>query len=127
MSERVYVISAGPTMQKVGIADDPVSRLLAMQTGCPLRLSVVLSLETKFARSVEQAVHLLFAGQRIRGEWFSVDTITAVQAVCILAAQREEPPPPSAAKLEMASGKLMWVESETTFPPGSLDDDDSLL
>jgi hypothetical protein len=89
VSERIYVISAARNMQKIGIADDPPSRLLGMQTGCPLALRLVLQLETSFARRIEQEAHRLFADYRIRGEWFAVETVAAVQLVAGLLASME--------------------------------------
>lgn len=88
MSTHVYVISASDQAQKVGIADDPRGRLMGMQTGCPLELKLVLALETRDALVIEQRVHRLFADHRIRGEWFAVSPVEAIQAVAVAALGR---------------------------------------
>lgn len=70
MSEYVYVISAAQNMQKIGIANDPQAR---------------------HAYRAEQYVHEAFSGFRIRGEWFEVGVIAAVELVCYAITFQEKP------------------------------------
>jgi hypothetical protein len=63
----VYLIDAGMDV-KIGYARNPFKRLALLQTGNsePLRLAAAFP----GTKQTERELHELFAGDRIRGEWF---------------------------------------------------------
>ena len=68
----VYFIQAGDGGPvKIGIADDVASRLASLQTGCPAQLKILRLVRGD--RPTEIEMHIRFARQRLRGEWFSFD------------------------------------------------------
>lgn len=77
----VYVISAGPDIQKIGISGNPARRLAGLQQQTPLDLALGFTLERSDARVIEQAAHRLLAAHRVRSEWFSVSLDVAVDGV----------------------------------------------
>jgi hypothetical protein len=85
VESHVYVIAAGNSAVKVGIAKDTKKRLKALQTGHHelLRIcdSVVCSGEY-LAMDVEREAHRLLSAKRLEGEWFDVrpeDALSAIQ------------------------------------------------
>lgn len=92
MSERhfVYIIaprgSGGLTSPvKVGVTKSLGARLATLQTGCWLRLEVAyqFSLSSReLAYRAESLLHLEFADFRMQGEWFSVEPLFALEALC---------------------------------------------
>jgi len=73
----VYVLLArdgdGPMYVKVGMSRSPESRLLSIQTGCPIKLVRALAFtcgNDAIARAAERAFHLHLAEHRSSGEWF---------------------------------------------------------
>lgn len=65
--EYVYLIDSGHTV-KIGYARNPRKRLALLQTGNdePLRLVAAIP----GTKRLERELHELFAGDRVRGEWF---------------------------------------------------------
>jgi len=58
---------------KVGISNNPISRLEGLQTSCPHRLDLIATcgFETMAkARQAEMQAHQSLAGSLIHGEWF---------------------------------------------------------
>jgi hypothetical protein len=71
----VYLVrTEGAEAFKVGLATDPVQRLVALQTGNPsvLRLAFFVQLPFETAKKVEAAAHELLAQYQRRSEWFVV-------------------------------------------------------
>jgi excisionase family DNA binding protein len=65
----VYFIQAeSGGLIKIGTALDPLVRLINLQSGSPLRLVILGCL--RGGRTLEQALHREFAGQRQHFEWF---------------------------------------------------------
>lgn len=65
----IYMIRAGEDGPvKIGCADDPEGRLIYLQGGNHLELSIIRLMPGGIA--VERQLHQTFADQRIRGEWF---------------------------------------------------------
>lgn len=66
----IYIIQsggkAGPV--KIGWANTPTDRLVALQVGNPNRLSIIRVFNGN--RQLEFEMHREFANQRIRNEWF---------------------------------------------------------
>lgn len=77
----VYVISAGPCTHKIGISVHPEGRLASLQTGSPLRMKLVFSIETEHAANIEWRAHSILRPNRLEGEWFDVGATTAIRAV----------------------------------------------
>ncbi len=71
----IYVIkAAGTEYIKVGVADDPVSRMRReLQTGCPHVL--VLLAVADWPDSSERRIHRCLKAQHVRGEWFKHDEV----------------------------------------------------
>ncbi len=66
---RVYFVLARRTnLVKIGVSDDPRSRLSALQTGSPIKLEIVA--EMPGDERYERVLHESFAEYRIHGEWF---------------------------------------------------------
>jgi hypothetical protein len=76
-----YLVTAeGSHLVKIGVAKDPKSRLKSLQTGQPMDLYLMWSVEGDY----EHALHARFAEYRHRGEWFDLrglgDPVAAVTA-----------------------------------------------
>lgn len=57
---------------KVGFSNrEPNQRLRQMQTGCPLELRLLHSIPG--TAKLERAIHQVFSGYLLRGEWFRMD------------------------------------------------------
>lgn len=77
----VYVVTGGPRHVKIGISIDIEQRMAQIQTGCPFRVKLVQSWETRDARKVEARSHTTLAKYRAMGEWFGIPAPVAVHAV----------------------------------------------
>lgn len=77
----IYVISAGPLAQKIGISKNPGDRLAALQTGHYARLSLEFARSSRDAQAVERAAHQAAEVYRLNGEWFSISPELAVSLV----------------------------------------------
>ena len=84
----VYVIT-GASLVKIGISDDPLGRLAALQTASPFRLELAYTaaIAGGDARALEQAVHTVLAEYRENGEWFRIAPVMAVGAIASTAFQ----------------------------------------
>ncbi len=88
---RVYFIgSARSKAVKIGVAEDPRTRLSALQTGNSQRL--VLLAEMPGDERYERVLHRTFAPQRIRGEWFKNEGALAelIKSLPIMPSARAE-------------------------------------
>ncbi|MEU3401375.1 GIY-YIG nuclease family protein [Streptomyces filamentosus] len=67
---RTYLLGIeGSPLTKIGKTTDTVkSRLMALQTGQPARLHVLLEVDGDY----ERALHARFAEQHVRGEWYDL-------------------------------------------------------
>ena len=80
----VYVIECGQNKTKVGVSNDPGSRLLALQTANPSRISIYFTLpciSSRLAYKIENRAHAILVDRRLTGEWFSCSASEAVLAV----------------------------------------------
>jgi len=71
----VYIIQSGD-YSKVGLANNPQSRLAALQTANPQALKLIYSkpfASRKDAKKAEAAMHKKFGYCRVQGEWFKTD------------------------------------------------------
>lgn len=82
----VYVIVEDGGCSKIGIADNPRSRLNGLQTSHPRALTLVHTKQADDARLVERVAHALLKGKRASGEWFHV---TPEEAICAIDAAIE--------------------------------------
>lgn len=85
MSTYVYFIEASEVGRvKIGIADDPKSRLAILQIGSPCALRLAATIECpdrSRAKDIELTLHSLFAPISLRGEWFSADMDTVLSTL----------------------------------------------
>ena len=79
----VYVIAGDHGLTKIGISDNPESRLRTLQTGSAhhLHIAHIVDVPAASAFDIEQEAHHLLANRRKSGEWFSVSPNLAVAAV----------------------------------------------
>jgi hypothetical protein len=78
----VYLVQFGEFV-KVGITNDPASRLKVLQTGLPDEISMPFYeiLPTReHAVAIERRMHQALAPRRTRGEWFRVGLDEAMEA-----------------------------------------------
>lgn len=68
----VYVIE-GAGLYKIGKAINVAKRLESHQTSCPIPLTLVYSIKTRDALSLERHLQYHFRHKVTRGEWFSLD------------------------------------------------------
>lgn len=76
----VYMLRAGESYYKVGIASNVVNRIKSIQTANPSKIQVVTTNLVANAPKLERQLHLQLAGDRTDGgtEWFK---LTADQAI----------------------------------------------
>ena len=69
-SERrfVYFVASGENAVKIGVTDDVLSRMKALQTASPLPLKLLAVMPDD--QETEYDLHRAFAALRISGEWF---------------------------------------------------------
>lgn len=79
----VYVIADGTGRSKIGKADTPAKRKLALQTGAstPLTLHMEKVCGDGLVHRVEARAHALLAAKRGIGEWFQIDPAGAALVV----------------------------------------------
>ena len=70
----VYILRAAKTnLYKIGASEKDVSsRLKALQTGCPYRLSIFRSVAADNCSRRENQLHALLTSYRMHGEWFDI-------------------------------------------------------
>jgi hypothetical protein len=59
-------------------------RLASIRTSCPFEAEIVRSysfINKQRAREFEQDIHRLFSPLRLRGEWFTIDPVLAVEFI----------------------------------------------
>ena len=72
----VYFIQpVGGGLVKIGVSKCPGTRLVALQTGCPVPLEIVKAIPAT-RNKTEREIHRAFAEHRVRGEWFSPVVLT---------------------------------------------------
>ena len=74
ISDWLYIIRMeGTNFYKIGVTYDVDNRLLQLQAGNPVKLSVALRTKCDSARKTEALVHSKLQKYFVHGEWFSVD------------------------------------------------------
>lgn len=77
----VYIISIDALdLSKVGISDNPASRLRQLSTGSPFKLRLAMSIavpKREMAVELEKAFHRVVRKYRTQGEWFSLNSTQA--------------------------------------------------
>lgn len=80
----LYAIGRPEGPVKIGISNGPNGRLIALQTGCPFSLQIIHTVPIGTfdqARKHERAIHDIYAGDRLAGEWFNIDGEQAIEAI----------------------------------------------
>jgi hypothetical protein len=72
MGQCAYVIDAGIGLVKIGLSGAPLQRVLDLQTGSPVKLSLehVEPIANVAPQAVERTAHRLLEGAWSHGEWF---------------------------------------------------------
>lgn len=88
----VYLIKSDK-FYKIGIANDPRSRLAQLQTGNPYELTIDSCFGFENAEIVERSLHQAFSGQNVRNEWFLLtpELISKFDSICRLLGGKPEP------------------------------------
>lgn len=66
----IYIIRSGG-FYKIGTTNDIVKRTMNLQTGNPVKLEVMVYIETDKAAEIEKALHNKFYNDNVQGEWFT--------------------------------------------------------
>lgn len=82
-STKLYVMGSDRGPKKVGIANNPTLRLRRLQTGNGRELRVLFQQDAPdgLATDIERRAHWLLREHKTHGEWFSVSTKAAIEAV----------------------------------------------
>jgi len=89
----VYLMRAGKRNYKIGISQNPEKRLKCVQSGNPILVELIHSIETYRALNIERLLHLVFSKQRLQGEWFKFskyDIPYVVQVINSLVVNQEK-------------------------------------
>ena len=78
---KLYVMRAGQSHIKIGVAIDPESRLMAIQTGSFHKVTIEAIGEYENARLAERAWHERLSKHRTNGEWF---TLSHREIACVV-------------------------------------------
>jgi len=71
----IYIIQMENTdIFKIGVADDPISRIRGIQVGNPYRLKLIDSFYKENAYEVERKIHKRYKKHRMVGEWFELSS-----------------------------------------------------
>lgn len=85
----VYVIQSGDGgAVKIGSAGSPSKRLRSLQTGSPEGLALIGVIACRHCQFVEKRAHAILKEHWLRGEWFDLSPLEAIEGV--LAAARED-------------------------------------
>jgi len=72
----LYILRATTTdFYKIGFSSNPdhaETRKRNLQTGCPFKLEIVLSVNTFYFRYIEKFLHIVYSSQNTQGEWFEL-------------------------------------------------------
>lgn len=77
----VYVVLAGPTHVKIGVAENVTKRVWQIQTGCPHKVRFYKAWSPRYAFRVERRAHQALAAFQSVGEWFKVPPRVAASIV----------------------------------------------
>jgi hypothetical protein len=80
----VYIIGRATGPVKVGISNNPWSRLEQLKTGCPFPVEVLFNRDLgsrDLAIQIEQDFHAVYEEDRLHGEWFDMDDEAAICGV----------------------------------------------
>jgi hypothetical protein len=72
---------------KVGISRDVNGRMVQVQTSCPFKIGLVYVFECPskdVAREIERCFHDTQKKDRLHGEWFNIEPITAIHLLCMV-------------------------------------------
>jgi hypothetical protein len=83
MGQCAYVIDAGIGLVKIGLSGAPLQRVLDLQTGSPVKLSLghVEPIANVAPQAVEQTAHRLLEGAWSHGEWFFATVAQGIEAL----------------------------------------------
>ena len=68
----VYLIRSEEGLFKIGVSNNPKSRLKALQSATPHNLTLIHAVQTNISRKIELYLHGYYHTRAIRGEWFAL-------------------------------------------------------
>jgi predicted GIY-YIG superfamily endonuclease len=71
--EFLYIFRAANGLYKIGKSKNPAQRLQAFKSG-PIEVTLIWQQEFPDAASAERQAHHYFKKQRVRGEWFDLES-----------------------------------------------------
>jgi hypothetical protein len=77
--ECIYFIRAGEAV-KIGRSTDVNRRLMELQIGCPLRLTIERTIITDIGPTLESKLHGIYEDKHIHGEWYKLDMTDIINA-----------------------------------------------
>lgn len=83
-TEYVYVIGCGSHGVKIGTSHNPEERRDSLQTGSPIPLEILNTIESSEASRLESSLHERYSQYRLSGEWFDLpaeelDVLTEIE------------------------------------------------
>jgi hypothetical protein len=70
----VYLFKCGDSWYKIGSSKQPDKRLSQVQTGNPMRVSLIHQVFTSDCAKLEKSFHNYYSQYRVEGEWFECST-----------------------------------------------------
>jgi hypothetical protein len=70
----VYVVKAEDGLYKIGRTESLHQRLSKLRTDCPVESELLMHKLFKDCVDQEKRLHKIFAGKRVRGEWFRLNS-----------------------------------------------------
>ena len=80
MTDFVYIFRNAAGHRKIGVSNNPISRLNSIQTGNSEAVAFEAHAECERAYDVEAAMHAMFPHRRLQGEWFNITFAEAWEA-----------------------------------------------
>jgi len=68
----VYLIFAANGLTKIGKSRTPDTRIQNIVAGSPIELYPLIAFPYQQGHNLERELHDIFAGKRVRGEWFNL-------------------------------------------------------
>ena len=79
----IYIIGTTESPYKIGFSKTPEKRLKSLQTGHPVKLSLLYTKEISEdnVKNIEKQIHKTIAYKRTKGEWFNICLEDAISEI----------------------------------------------